>query len=200
MSKHASKKGPRKCGSAEKELKENFGGFYDVASFRQELPDAAITDEQINALIQEDRPNVGDPNTLMGHRIVDAQREAREAQQLAREAQQQARSAQQQAVAAQSNKPNVEVRYVEPSFGPSYSDLAYERNRRRLAEAALFPPFSTSTTAKFIEKERLKDEIKREMGQTKPRVIVRVVKQAAKKKAPAKKKTTKKKAPAKKKK
>ena len=200
-------KGSRKYGAAETELFEEYGGFYDVASFKAELGDVQATDDEIRQLIKDDRVNIvnsspevqhliNDERAEMAAQVKNAQRQANEADQQAREAKREAQQAKQ--------KQDVEVRYkvdLAPSYGvlgPSYSDLAYERNRRHLAEAALYPGYSALSTAKFIEKEKLKDEIKREMAEKKerkPRVIVKVVKVAAKKK-PAKK-TTKK--PAKKK-
>ena len=184
---------------ARRDLENIYGGFHDIASYRIETGDRDTPDADINQLILNDYENVQlereKESKAASIKETEAKRSINEATRRAENERLRAEAEKGRADAERSRADAERGRF------PNYGDLEYERMRRRLAESTLYPKYDILNTANFIEKERMKNELKKELEndmkkelekETKP-VVVKIVRQAAPKKA-TKQKATKQKA------
>jgi hypothetical protein len=185
-------------GDERRDLENIYGGFHDIASYRLETGDTQASDADINQMLLVDYENIQ----------LERERESKassikeaEAQRLLNEA---TRRAENERLRAEAEKGRADAERsradAEKGRFPNYGDLEYERMRRRLAESTLYPKYDILNTANFIEKERIKNELKKELEndmkkelekEAKP-VVVKIVRQSAPKKATKQKATPKK--------
>ena len=130
------------------------GAFHDVASFRAEMPDAAITDDQIRQLMMDDYKNVKQ------NEDVENKKQERLRNELQAE---RSRAERERARAEAAERRPTTTTYIDPYRGDLLgTELALERTRRRIAEN-LLDPYGVSPSTRYLERERIKRELKNEL-------------------------------------
>lgn len=140
-----------------------YGAFHDVASARRELEiGAEIDDADVARMVDED----------LGQRAMEADRKYQAAEQKARDADNRIQEANRRAQEAEQKARNEEQSRI-----ARQQELETERIRRRAYENVLDPfgnavtiasvygrPYDPLSTVKYLEKERLKKEVKDELA------------------------------------